>query len=368
MRKVAILGAGQIGSALVEMIENFKYKDYDENNDLNHVRCYLIDSDLSALQAAGNFSHILFDIGNSSSEELSKIFRQYEISYVINALPFFLNDMVAIAAADANCSYIDFTEDDVMADKVQDIYKDHPELNCAVKCGLAPGFINYVGYNLVKDLDTADSLMVSVGALPKNVNGTRPQDLYSLSWSVDGLVNEYIRDCRIKKDGRLYDIPALTGREKVIIDGCEYEAAFTSGGIGSLIKDLKSVPNVSYKTLRYPTHYDYVADAVERNHGDFDRIKAEFLKVFPYTRQDVIVVFGVAMGTKKGKKVRNTFSRKFYGAENFTSIQSTTAGGGVAVLELFLSGKIKGIVNHTDISLTDFLNTASFKLYYTSNR
>jgi saccharopine dehydrogenase-like NADP-dependent oxidoreductase len=298
-------------------------------------------------------------------------------THVMVAMPFMYNDKIALAAAKARCHYIDFTEDDLMADKVQAIYQvfnaNGANLTCAVKCGLAPGFINYLGHSLVKDITGENyggggkctDLMISVGALPRNVNGRGP-DLYNLSWSVDGLVNEYIRPCRVRMMGEEKEIEPLLGLEPVIADGVEYEAAFTSGGIGSLVKELKKVQNVAYKTLRYPTHYDYVREAVARNHKDFDKIKAEFLKVFPFNTDDVIVVYAEA----KGVNANNTYSRRSYsahfvGVDGLSAIQSTTAGGGVAVLELMLKGQISGIVNHADITLDKMLaSTQTFQAAY----
>jgi saccharopine dehydrogenase-like NADP-dependent oxidoreductase len=131
------------------------------------------------------------------------------------------------------------------------------------------------------------------------------------------------------------------------------------------VKELKNVANVAYKTLRYPTHYDYVRDAVERHHGDFDKIKAEFLKVFPFNPDDVIVVYAEAKGiNSNGTYVRETFSGHYRGIEGMSAIRSTTAAGGVAILELMLQGKVSGLVNHTDISMRDFMSTATASAVY----
>jgi saccharopine dehydrogenase-like NADP-dependent oxidoreductase len=257
-----------------------------------------------------------------------------------------------------------------MADKVQKIYEG-TGLSCAVKCGLAPGFINYVGYDLVGKIDTPDSLLISVGALPKTASYDRahPEHSYNLTWSVDGLVNEYIRPCRVRKDGVEMEIPALGGLVKVILDGTEYEAAYTSGGVGSLVRDLTHVPNVHYMTLRYPGHYKYVRAVVQDNLGNFDKIKKIFSKTFPQTDEDVIVVYANALGKDKdGNPVRRSYSNKFYGVDGLTGIQSTTAGSGVAMLELMIEEKVAGIVDHTDIALSTFTDTDAFRKYYNTGK
>lgn len=314
------------------------------------------------------------DIDTLSVDEIAEKLKVVDATHVIVAMPFSYNEKIAQAACLAQCHYIDFTEDDVMADKVQAIYKDSG-LTCAVKCGLAPGFINYLGHSLVKNVTGEDhgfkgkctDLMISVGALPRNVNANpnKPWELYNLSWSVDGLVNEYIRPCRVRINGQSLETAALTGKEKVIADGVEYEARFTSGGIGSLVKELKGVRNVAYKTLRYPGHYDYVVEAVGRLNNDFDKIKAEFLNMFPFNNDDVIAVYAEAKGIDANNRyVRKTYSAHFIGVEGLSAIQSTTAGAGVAVLEMMLAGQLSGIINHADISLDAISRTNTFQSAY----
>ncbi len=367
MAKVAILGAGQIGRAAYQIL---MYLKNIEHSPYRGIEAFVIDSDAENVFKLPFGQGVCVDLVKSTTEDLIKFLKDNNTTHVINALPFFLNEKVATAAVVARCAYIDFTEDDVMADKVQGLYKD-TGLNCAVKCGLAPGFINYIGYDLVNSIETPDSLMISVGALPRTVsyNVDSPEDSYNLTWSVDGLVNEYIRPCRIRKNGVEQEVPALDGLIKVVLDGDEYEAAYTSGGIGSLVKELTYVPNVHYMTLRYPGHYGYIKSMVNYTNGDFDKLREIFLNKFPFTNDDIIVVYANALGTdKNGTKIRRTYSEKFYGTLGLTGIQSTTAGSGVAMLELMLDGFIKGTVNHSDVNLAQFTNTEAFKRYYSTRK
>lgn len=334
------------------------------------IDAFVIDASQDSISNLVYGTHIVEDLGSASVEDLAKILRDQKATHVINALPFSLNEKAASAAVAANCSYIDFTEDDVMADKVQKLFNGK-ELNCAVKCGLAPGFINYIGYKLVDEIDTPDTLMISVGALPRNVSYdiNHPEHSYNLSWSVDGLVNEYIRPCRIRRGGELMEVPALGNLTKVVLDGIEYEAAYTSGGVGNLARDLSHVPNVAYMTLRYPGHYRYVRSVVQDAFGKFDKIKKVFENTFPFNDDDVIVVYANASGKDaNGKTVRKSYSNRFYGVNGLSGIQSTTASSGVAMLELMLGGKVKGTINQTDVPLDDFMATTAFSNYYKTSK
>jgi len=363
MTTVAILGAGKIGSAVHKILSTTKSYPYID------FQCLIFDENQNIIGRNYPATGAVLNFSEDSVDEIAKAFIWAGVTHVINALPFFLNEKVAQAAAKARCSYIDFTEDDVMADKVKEIYRD-TTLNCAVKCGLAPGFINYIGYDLVKQLDTCDSLIISVGALPRTVSydPQKPASSYNLTWSVDGLVNEYIRPCRIKQNFQLKEVAALGGLTKLNLDGTEYEFAYTSGGVGSLLQDLKDVPNICYKTIRYPGHYEYVQSVVCLNGGDFDAIKKDFLEDFPFTDDDVIIVYAEAIGKLDGQLTRKTFYNKYYGVEGLTGIQATTAGSGTAMLELMLTQKVKGVISHTDVGLQDFVNTLAFKKYYKTSK
>ena len=365
MTKVAILGAGQIGRAAYQIITNLRDNPAPSSNPYRDIEAFVIDSSQDNILKLKFGSHYILDLVSESQEKLTQLFIEQRVTHVINALPFFLNERIAQSARDAGCAYIDFTEDDLMADKVQAIFKDSPS-SCAVKCGLAPGLVNYVGYDLIGMMDEPESLIVSVGALPRTVSysAAHPEQSYNLTWSVDGLVNEYIRPCRIRRDGVAMEVPALGNLIKIVIDGTEYEAAYTSGGVGSLVRDLTNVPNVCYMTLRYPGHYKYIKAVVKEHAGDFDKIKNEFLQTFPFTDDDVIVLYSNAIGKCKGELTRRSYANKFYGTEGLTAIQATTAGSGVAILELMLTGKVNGILDHSMVKLNEFTDTLAFKRYY----
>ena len=352
---IAILGAGTIGQAVLRMTK--------------HDLCSRSDSDLYGA------SVYIFDCAPTTTDvlqlqfsdpiEIAATLQDIHATVVFNCGPFRFNDAIARAAAISGCHYIDFTEDDEMSDRVVTIYRNHPHLTCATKCGLAPGFINYVGASLVADMDDPRELTVAVGALPRNVSGWSSAKHYALSWSVDGLVNEYIRPCNVKIAGKITQVPALSVRSDMFIDGVKYEMAYTSGGVGSLVHDLTNVPNVRYATIRYPGHYDWVERVVSESRGAFETIRKTFVETFPYTRDDVIVTYAEARGyDKSGKHVMNTYSNRFYGTRGLSGIQSTTAAGGVAVLELLLRGTLSGIVGHTSVTLAQFMDTVAYREYY----
>ena len=125
------------------------------------------------------------------------------------------------------------------------------------QCGLAPGFIGILGASMMNRFDRLDALRMRVGALPEYPHN---QLMYHLTWSTDGVINEYCKPCEVIHRGQRQEVLALDGLERFAIDGVEYEAFNTSGGLGTLCETLEGKVNeLNYKTVRYPGHH-YLMD------------------------------------------------------------------------------------------------------------
>ena len=80
---------------------------------------------------------------------------------------------------------------------------------------------------------------------------------YNLTWSTDGLINEYCNPCEAISEGERRDLQPLEGLEHFALDGVNYEAFNTSGGLGTLCETLDGkVTDLDYKTVRYTGHRD----------------------------------------------------------------------------------------------------------------
>ena len=306
----------------------------------------------------------------SSKKTYKKILKGYDS--VISALPFYLNVLVAQKALKYGLNYFDFTEDVKTTKSIQKIAKYSKKGQVFVpQCGLAPGFISILAYSLYKKFDQVHSIKMRVGALPKNPSN---KILYNLTWSTDGLINEYSNDCFAIKNSELVKIQPLEGLENFSLDGLEYEAFNTSGGLGTLCETLKTeVKELNYKTIRYKGHrhlMDFLINDLLLGKKKRRSILKEILEyAIPTTKQDVVLIFCSVTGIKNGKLKQITDVRKIYNKsinnENLSSIQITTASGLCAVLDLFVNKKIKlnGFVRQEDIKIDDFLSNDFGKEY-----
>jgi saccharopine dehydrogenase-like NADP-dependent oxidoreductase len=276
---------------------------------------------------------------------------------VISAAPFFLNAEIARAAHDADAHYFDLTED-VATTKAIRALADGANTAFVPQCGLAPGFVGIVAGDLFKRLEMPRALKMRVGALPRfPANRLK----YNLTWSTDGLINEYCNPCEALRDGKLVSLQPLEGLEPLVIDGVEFEAFNTSGGLGTLCETLAGrIDALDYKTIRYPGHCEILKLLLDDLglSRKRDVLKEIFEAALPETPQDVVHILVTASGLRGGHLVQETFARTVFGlGQDETAIQRTTAAGACVVLDLVLSGRVKsrGFVRQEDVPLDLFL-------------
>jgi saccharopine dehydrogenase-like NADP-dependent oxidoreductase len=170
---------------------------------------------------------------------------------VLNAAPFRLTTPIAEAARAARTHYLDLTEHVESMHRVKALAIDSSTAFFP-QCGLAPGFVSIVAFDLVKRFDSVDTVKLRVGALPQYPSNALN---YNLTWSTDGVINEYCEPCEAIVNGIRREVPALAELEEFSLDGVTYEAFNTSGGLGTLCETLEGkVRNLNYRTIRYPGH------------------------------------------------------------------------------------------------------------------
>lgn len=279
---------------------------------------------------------------------------------VLSALPYDLTPLIARAAAKARVNYFDLTEDVASTRVVKELAKDAP-VAFMPQSGLAPGFVSIVAYDLAKRFDTLHEVRMRVGALAQYPTNALK---YNLTWSTEGIINEYCQPCEAIVDGTFREVPPLEEAETFSLDGVTYEAFNTSGGLGTLCETLKGkVDNLNYKSVRYPGHRDVMKMLIRdlRMGERQDLLKEIFEYALPTTMQDVVLVFVTVSGMKGGRLTQESFARKIYARELYgrqmSGIQITTASGVCGVIDLLAEGKLRqsGFVRQEDVNFDDFI-------------
>jgi saccharopine dehydrogenase-like NADP-dependent oxidoreductase len=358
MRHILLLGSGKIGRMIAKFLAGSG--DY-------RVRVADADTDsLARLKQRADVETVRLDAGDSQA--LAKALKGCDA--VVSALSFRFNPAVAEAALKAGVSYFDLTEDVQTTRLVHEIAQQARVGQVFVpQCGLAPGFISIAAHHLTRLFDKLDAVYMRVGALPQFPSNALK---YNLTWSTDGLINEYCNPCEAIHDGRRVEVLPLEGLEHFSLDGVRYEAFNTSGGLGTLCETLDGrVRSVNYKTVRYMGHQHLMAMLVNelRLNERREMLKDILEHAVPVTFQDVVVTFCTVSGQRKGQFVQISDARKIYhqeiDGEIWSAIQITTAASLCAVLDLHFGGALpdSGLVKQEQVDLDTFLANR-FGRYY----
>ena len=357
MHQVLLLGSGKIGRMVGPWLAS-----------TGDYRVRVVDVDEGSLARLGETSAKAVAEGRLEVRRLdatdpAQLNRAIEgCDAVISALSYHHNPMVAEAALRTGASYFDLTEDVETTRRIRDVAtRARPGQVFMPQCGLAPGFVSVAAHELTRGFDKLARVFMRVGALPQFPSNALK---YNLTWSTDGLINEYCNPCEAIHRGKRIEVLALEGLEHFSIDGIRYEAFNTSGGLGTLCETLDGkVDDLNYKTIRYLGHRDYAAFLVNELHlGDQRKLFKELLeRAIPITFQDVVVVFCTVSGWRDGQLVQVTDARKIYNNtlldENWSAIQITTAAGVCTMVDLHYQGRLTatGFACQEQVSLPEFL-------------
>lgn len=352
-RAVVVLGAGKIGRTIARMLHG-----------TGDYAVTVVDRD--APQLAGMPAGIAVRQADPTAAGACAALLDGAWA-VLNALPFHAATAVATAAAELGVHYFDLTEDVAATHAIRQLAPGARSV-LMPQCGLAPGFIGVVGHDLarrfLRDGGELLSLRMRVGALPRYPSNALK---YNLTWSTEGLINEYCNPCEAIVGGRRVEVPALEGLESFALDGIEYEAFNTSGGLGTLPETLAGrARDVDYKSIRYPGHCAAMKLLLDdlRLRERRDWLRDIFDSAIPQTEQDVVVIFATATGRTRagqGPLVQASFSARIGGTEtdagHVNAIQLTTAAGICTALDLVATGVLpqSGFVRQEAMPLDAFL-------------
>ena len=254
---------------------------------------------------------------------------------VLNAAPFRLTKHIAEAARAAGPHYLDLTEDVVSTRRVRELAAN---ANTAFipQCGLAPGFVSIVAFDMAKGFEVLDSVRLRVGALPQYPSNALN---YNLTWSTDGVINEYCEAC------------------EAIVNGVR--------------REVRKVRSLNYRTIRYPGHAAIMRALLNdlRLRDRRDVLKDILEHAEPTTLQDVVIIFVTVSGHKKGHLVQETYANKIYSRDVdgriLSAIQITTAAAIGTVLDLLATGQLplSGFIRQEDIPLKLLLENRFGKVY-----
>jgi len=353
--KIALLGLGHIGRSIARRLS--------ESGDYEVIAA---DRDEQAFAGMRKLGVVCQTVDFGDDHALRRFLKQAHAA--VNALPYTMATPVATAAKIEGVHYFDLTEDVRATLNIIEL-AEGADTAFMPQCGLAPGFVGIAAHHQAMAFDEIHEIKMRVGALPEFPTN---QLKYNLTWSIDGLLNEYSRPGEAIRNGSIRGVEPLEGLERFSLDGIEYEAFNTSGGLGTLCRTLLGrAENLDYKSIRYPGHCRLVKFLLQelRLNEKRDVLKEILHDAIPATMQDIVLVFISVDGMLDGRRTQQVFTTKIYagtsGSVRESAIQITTAAGLCAALDLFREEKLpqKGLIRQEMIRLPDFLKNRFGRVY-----
>ena len=329
--KVAVLGVGRMGQAICYAANKLGFDVVG------------VDSYGGAVENFRKYidgpSGVFYLLDEEKTLERALTFEKPDV--VISSLPYHQTEKAARWCIDNGIRYCDLGGRVDVSHRINDYAAEKATKPVFTDLGLAPGWVNIIAEHGCTQVHTnIDSVKMMVGGLPANkVN--RPLD-YAITWSVDGLINEYKDDCEILKNGQIVTVKGMSQKESVDCGVLgKLEAFCTSGGASHTLKSMKDkgINDCSYKTLRYKGHRDIVRFLLE-NQGE-DCVREVFEKGCknPKDEVDIVLLKVFVEGQKlEWKEELAVFGDK----EKFSAMQKATAFPITSVATLMAEGVFDG--------------------------
>ena len=332
MKKTVVLGAGRMGRAVSYAMEK-----------LGHC-VYVYDKDQCALDLTKKHvpaaTIVLCEGTEWIQNQGCKIIAHSDV--VISCLPYHQTEEIAKKCIKSNIRYCDLGGRVDVSKSINNFSKEYNREHASpvfTDLGLAPGLVNILaewGYN---KLGGADKVSMMVGGLPANKLENPLK--YAVTWSVDGLINEYRDDCKILEGGSIKTVKGMDGLEIINSKHLgDMEAFYTSGGSSHTVQTMheRGVKNCSYKTIRYVGHCEIVKFLIRDCELSHDCLKEIFMKGCyddKAIKDLVLVRVDVGLGDICwGKEII------IYADSSFSAMQKATAFSVASVADIMSSGSL----------------------------
>jgi lysine 6-dehydrogenase len=224
-----------------------------------------------------------------------------ECDAVMSAIPYSFNYDLARLAVDAGVHFCDLggNTEIVFKQKELDAEARRKQITVVPDCGLAPGMVNILAEHGINQLDDVQSVKIYVGGLPQH---PEPPLNYMLVYSLEGALDYYTTLSWVLRDCKRTQVPALSEIEPVEFDQPlgELEAFHTAGGLSTMAFRYEGkIPEMEYKTLRYPGHAEILETIRELGLLDLEPVDEKGIKVAP--RDVFVAVVGPKLFKPKGK-------------------------------------------------------------------
>jgi len=276
----------------------------------------------------------------------------------VSAVPYHFNYVLAKAAVAAGCHFVDLGGNNDIVRKEFSLHNKAKKKGVAIvpDAGLAPGLVSNLTALGLQEFSSADTIQLRVGGLPQH---PKPPLNYMLTFSVEGLINEYVEPVVVIDHYRMKKVKPLNDVEKIHFRGFgQLEAFNTSGGISTLPQSFQGkVRTLNYKTIRYPGHAKQIRllmelglastkkQTINKTKINLRQVLEHVLhKKLTYKGKDVVLLKVIIANKKK----RVVFTLIDYETKKLTAMMRCTGFPAAVIAEMLVNGEVKkrGTLKH----------------------
>jgi lysine 6-dehydrogenase len=246
--KILVLGAGRMGyGAVYDLIHNSPDVEQVTVADFDVARAEAIAEKINSPR----LSAIQLDVSRNEPT----VSAMYKHDAAISCVNYWYNLELSKIAVETYTNFCDLGGNNYVVDKQLKLDEKAREvgINIIPDCGLAPGMVSVLAMQGAKQFDEMEEIHIRVGGLPQKPKTSLN---YQLVFSVEGLINEYIENARIIRDGEITEVESMTECEDLSFEGFPPLEAFQTSGGTSTLPDtfLGKIKDLDYKTIRYAGH------------------------------------------------------------------------------------------------------------------
>ncbi len=227
---IAVIGAGKIGSFIADSLAR--------NNDV-----LVFDRSEESLSNCRIANTVRGDIATQADK-----IRRSDI--IVIALPGSVSLETAKTAVGMGIDVVDVSFAQTLPHEIGDLAARNSSVYVP-HCGFAPGLTNMLAGMLVAS-GFDEEIQIYCGGLPVDIQNPLG---YNVTWSTEGLIDEYVRPARFLRNGEILSVDPLSSIEEIAISEFGTFEAFHTDGLSTLL-DTRISKNIIEKTLRYPGHLE----------------------------------------------------------------------------------------------------------------
>jgi len=360
--RYAIIGAGRQGTAAA----------YDLGLYGEAEAILIADSDPQAAERAARRVNGLLkrDLAQAVSADasdphtLAGDLRAGRVQAFLSAVPYFFNLGLTHAAIQAGAGMTDLGgNSDVVLQQLELASEAQAAgISIVPDCGQVPGMGTSLIVYAIEHLDEPRDVFMWDAGLPQR---PEPPWNYRLTFSIEGLTNEYDGDALYIRDGQTVRVPALEELEEVDFPPPlgRLEGFTSSGGLTTAARTFAGrLRTLQNKTLRYPGHFALLKTIQQLGLLRLEPVTVDGQPVAPRhvlhalwepqiradpTTRDVIIIRILATGRKNGRnaEVWVDLIHKYDEGTGFTAMEQGTGWHAAIMTAAIARGRVpKGVV------------------------